>query len=455
MDCVVVGGGISGLLCAERLHRAGARVLLLEKSNRWGGVIETQRQDGFLFELGPQSFLLNDALLDAVASLGLLDSLQRANPRAPRFIYSGGRLQSAPMAPPQILSTSLIGARTKLRILTEPLRRSSPPDGDESVAAFVRRKFGADLLENLVGPFVSGIHAGDPERLSLRSAFPFLHEWERDFGSVLKGAMKSRPAPGKPRPVLSSLAAGVAALPLALADALGDAAQKGVEVAGITRARANGSTTFEISVSSGGRTSTLHAQALVLATPADAAGSMLSSLSPLLAELLPRIEYASVAVVGLGYRREQIAHALDGFGFLVPRREKLGILGTVWCSSLFPGRAPEGMANLTSFLGGATQPEAASLPEEELVERTHEEVAQVLGIRGAPVTRILRRWSRALPQYNIGHAQLLAAVEAELARFSGLFLAGNFLRGPSIGSCAEQAFKTAGAVTTFLGASGK
>lgn len=452
MRTLVIGGGISGLICAYRLQRRGLDVLLLEESDRAGGVIGTIQQDGFQFELGPQSFLSNAALLELISSLGLDGELLRADAKAPRYVLLDGALRKVPLGPPDLLGTSLLSLETKLRLLSEPWRRSQPPEEDESVAAFVRRKFGKDLLENLVGPLVSGIHAGDPERLSLRSAFPAVHKWEAEHGSVLRGAMKSRPPQGTPRPVLCSFREGMETLVRRLADALGDAVSLGASVQGVKRGKANGHSGFDVQVSRRGRVETLNADALVLATPTRATAAIAEQLSESFREMLGRIEYAPVAVVGVGYRREQVGHPVDGFGFLVPRKEKLSVLGTVWSSSLFPGRAPEGMVCFTSFVGGATNPALMELSDEQIAESAEREVAQVLRISGAPVTRMMRRWARALPQFNLGHGKIVAALEQELRRFPGLFLAGSYLSGPSVGSCAEQAEKTAQAVQAFYSA---
>jgi oxygen-dependent protoporphyrinogen oxidase len=318
------------------------------------------------------------------------------------------------------------------------------------VAAFVRRKFGEDLLENLVGPFVSGIHAGDPEKLSVRSAFPFLHEWERQYGSVLKGAMKSRPPKGTPRPTLSSFREGVTALVRALGGALGESLHYGAQVESLRPAKVNGSPTYAIRLKRNDREETLTASAVVLATDTITAGRILNAVSPAFGTLLSRVEYAAVAVVGCGYRREQVGHSVSGFGFLVPRKEGLRVLGTVWCSSLFPGRAPEGMVNLTSFVGGATDSKLMESSEAELAAQAEREVARALNIAGDPVTRVVRFWPRALPQYNLGHSEIVAGLQQELGRHPALFLTGNYLAGASIGYCTEQAAKTAAAVQQFL-----
>src|SRR6202162_1175910 len=191
-----MGGGISGLACAYQLQQAGIPVRALEAASRPGGVIATKQKDGFRFELGPQSFLSTEPLVGLIDALGLKDQLQHANPRAPRYILVAGRLVPAPLTPPSLLTTPLFSAGTKWRLFTEALRRSRPPEDDASIATFFRREFGDVVLTRLVAPFVSGVYAGDPERLSLRAAFPKVHEFEMQYGSVLRGAMKSARAKG-------------------------------------------------------------------------------------------------------------------------------------------------------------------------------------------------------------------------------------------------------------------
>ncbi len=452
---VVIGGGISGLACAFRLRQLGIPVLLLEQSQRVGGVIDSVQQDGFLFECGPQSFLSTDLLLELVDALGLGPELLRADPRAPRYILTRGRLEPVPMAPPALLTTSLLGISSKWQLLSEPFRRSHPPARDESVADFVRRKFGTELLELLVGPFVSGVYAGDPEKLSLRSAFPSAYEWEKEYGSVLRGAMKSRPPKEKPRPTLCSFQGGVVTLVRALGEKLGGSVHLGARVISMHRGRTNGKSQFELSVAHQGRTELLKASAVVVATETEAAGQVLSGISEHFVAQFTKIEYAPVAVVAGGYREEQMAHPVDGFGFLVPRREGMRVLGTVWNSSLFPGRAPKGMVNLTSFAGGATDRELLQSSDAEVADTIAQEVARVLKITGQPATTRVQRYARALPQYNLGHGATIAALRELCAISPGLFLTGNYLEGPSIGVCVEQAFHTAQAVQQYLASTGE
>jgi oxygen-dependent protoporphyrinogen oxidase len=446
MTSVVIGGGISGLTCAYELRSRGVPVLLLEAADRPGGVIQSVKQDGFLFELGPQSVLSSESLMQLAARLGLRDALLMADPRAPRYVYLGGRLHLVPMAPPALLSTSLLGLATKLRLLSEPFRKTTPGESDESVADFVRRKFGRELLEHLVGPFVSGVYAGDPEKLSLRSAFPALHEFEKQYGSVIRGAMKSRPAKDQPRPTLCDFREGLDTLVTGLSDTLGDSLRTGVSVDSIRRGKTNGISHFEIQARSAGSPETITADSLVIATPARIAAQVLAGLSPRFAEVLNRIEYAAVAVVSTGYRREQVGHPLAGFGFLVPRKEGRRQLGTVWSSSLFAGRAPEGTVSLATFVGGATDPHLFALSDEEIAATVESENAQILQISGAPLARRVDRWTHAIPQYNLGHAEVLRGLREEVARFPGLFLTGSYFDGPAVPACIDHALRTAGTV---------
>ncbi|HEX4642501.1 MAG TPA: protoporphyrinogen oxidase [Candidatus Acidoferrales bacterium] len=451
---IVIGGGISGLVCAYQLQRAGIPVRVLEAGSRPGGVIATIERDGFRFDLGPQSFLSTEPLLALIDALGLKDQLLHADPRAPRYILVGGQLVPAPLAPPSLLKTPLFSAGTKWRLLSEILQHTKPPEQDESIAAFVRRKFGAELLERLVGPFVSGIYAGDPEKLSLRAAFPKIHEFEQQYGSVLRGAMKSRPAKGTPRAGLCSFREGMATLPRALAARLGESLLLDTSVTGLHHGTANGKLGFEVSVVRGKQHEILAASAVVIATPANIASLLVLGLSDELAPVFSRIEYAPVAVVSACFRREQFARPPDGFGFLVPRSEGLHVLGTVFNYSLFAGRAPEGMVCLTSFAGGATDPKFCEWSDDAISETIASEVARVLGITGRPVATNLQRYARALPQYNLGHTQTIESLKRLATTMPELFLAGNYLSGPSIGACVEQATRTAQEARSYLASIG-
>ncbi len=445
---VVIGGGISGLACALRLQQLGTQVTLLEANNRPGGLIGTVERNGLLFESGPQSFQGTEALLGLIRDLGIESELCKADPRAPRFVLRHGRLRKIPMAPQGILTSSLLGMGSRWRIVSEGLSRTTPPAEEESVAQFVRRKFGHEILEYLVSPFVSGVYAGDPEKLSLRAAFPTLEEWERQYGSVLRGAMKSRPAKGARQgpPPLCSFLRGMGVLTEAMFAKLGANAKSGAHVDTVTKADQG----FKIQVTQSGRSEQMNARAVVLATPTYVASHITAPLSAKMAQTLSGIAYAPVVVVAAGYHSHQSAAELNGFGVLIPRSEKYRTLGVVWNSSLFPNRAPQGQMAITSILGGATDSTIIEKSDQEITAIAEQEHSRILKIQGPPIISAIWKHPRALPQYNLGHAHAVGAIREAERALPGLYFAGNYLEGPSIGKCVEQGFHTADAVHAHL-----
>jgi protoporphyrinogen/coproporphyrinogen III oxidase len=453
---LIVGAGISGLTCAYYLRKSSIDAQIVEAGPRPGGVIRSERRDGFLFELGPQSFSGTPQLQNLCRDLNIENELIDAPHSAPRFLLIDGQLKPAPLSPPAFFASSLFSAKTKFSILRDLFGRSNPPADDESVAAFTRRKFSAELLDKLVGPFVSGIYAGDPEKLSLRAAFPQLHAAERATGSVIRGMMraaKSKPGP-KQRPTLQSFKEGNETLIKALTANLGPALRCGVEVTAIQRSSADTTQpdkTFVVQTLTEAGDEHIIADRLVLAVPTYVAANLLQTEA---ASPLGEIEYASLAVVSLGYNKKDVGHSLEGFGFLIPRSENLRTLGAVWNSSLFPGRAPQGSVLLTSFIGGATDPQAVSLSPEEISAIVHREVAPILAIRSQPTFTNVEIYQRALPQYNIGHTSRIANLERESSALLNLKLVGNYLRGPALGACIEQALAVADEIRSAVPAKG-
>jgi protoporphyrinogen/coproporphyrinogen III oxidase len=448
---VVIGGGISGLSCAYRLFQLGVPVTVLESEERVGGLIGTVEQDGFLFETGPQSFQGTDSVLDVVRDIGLENHLEQANPRAPRYVLRRGKLEKIPMSPQAILGSSLLGIGSRWRVATEALRRTRPPTEEESVAQFVRRKFGHEILEYLVSPFVSGVYAGDPEKLSLRAAFPTVEEWERTYGSVLRGAGKSRSSkvPSDGPPPLCSFDRGMAMLPGQLAAKVGPSVRTGARVDSIAKT-GDSAAPYRIQFVENGNSSTVDACAVVLATPAYVAGNLLESISAPLSLALCGIAYAGVAVVGAAYHAKQVGAVLDGFGVLIPRAEKTRTLGIVWNSSLFPDRGGEGRVLLSSFVGGATDSDILRMSDEAILATVHGDCSKLLKITGQPITSGLWRHPKALPQYNLGHGHTVEAIRAAERSTPGLYFTGNYLEGPSIGKCIERGTQTGDAVRDYL-----
>lgn len=441
---VVVGAGISGLSCAYALNKSGLNVRLLEASPRPGGVIRSLEDGGYVFELGPQSFSSTDALHDLCDDLGLGEQMVAAPHGAPRYVLIRGRLMTVPFSPPAFFTSGLLDWSSKFKILTEVLRTTRPPEPDESIAAFTRRKFSAQLLERLVAPFVSGIYAGDPEQLSLRAAFPRLYSAERSSGSVVRGmvaaAKKSKPvAKPRRRASLISFRHGNEALVSTLAERVSPALQCNVRV--FTIAREGGGFALKMEGAAGGEE--LHCERVVIAAPTAAAASLLQDLAPEVSASLRQITYSPVAVVSLAYKRSQVGRTLDGFGFLVPRSAGLRTLGVVWNSSLFPGRAPEGCVLLTSFVGGATDPSALELSPNQLSELVHGEITPILAIKDGAVKTQITTYDHAIPQYNVGHTERLQSIQGALAAIPGLWLIGNYWNGPAVGTCIDHALAVA------------
>ena len=455
IQALVVGAGISGLTTAFALQKAGIPALIVEAAARPGGVIQSVPRDGYLLECGPQSFSGNFSLTSLCRDLDLLDQRLLADPKAPRYVLINGKLLNAPMGP-GLLASPLMAGGTRGAILRDLFGTSCPPEPDESVASFVLRKFSGTLLDRLVGPFVSGVYAGDPEKLSLRAAFPILHEAELACGSVLRGmfpALKARKAKRgntpRERPTLQTFGQGNESLIRALAKKLGERLSCGAEVLSVDPMATGNepkAPRFRVTLRTPRGQERLETERLILAVPPNVSGKLLAPLNPAFEALLAPIEFAAVAVVSLGYRKKDVGHPLAGFGFLVPRSSGLNVLGTVWNSSLFPGRAPDGEALLTSFVGGATNPAAVQKSEDQLVSAVHHEIAPLLAIRREPVFSHVTIWPRALPQYNLGHTARLAALEKLRTNFPGLHLVGFYLNGPAIGTCVEHGVKVADAV---------
>jgi oxygen-dependent protoporphyrinogen oxidase len=448
-EVIVIGGGISGLAAAYWLRQRGCKIVLLERGERVGGVMRSERISGFLFEHGPTSLMTNHPdVLRFCDAVGLTDRLVEANPFSRRrYVMRGGRLLPLPGGPADFLRTPIWSGAAKLRLVAEPFIAPHRSDQEESVAQFITRRFGREVLDYGFDPFVSGVYAGDPERLSMQSTFSRLVEWERSSGSVVKGILFGRrsdrsrsgaPSAVKPASPLKrrffSFQDGVAELPLAIGRQLGDAVRLSSRV---TRLSPSGTGwTVEASEAQGQRT--YQAQAVVLAAPAPVTAGLVEPLAPAAGRALNEIPYAPIAIVGLGFRRSDVGHPLDGFGCLLPGREGRKLLGSLWSSTIFPGRAPEGMVTLTNYLGGAKRPELIGSHDDELIAVTMNELRIWLGVTGEPQAVRVVRWPRAIPQYTIGHAQRLAAIESGMEKWPTLVPAGNYLRGVSVPDCILQ-----------------
>jgi oxygen-dependent protoporphyrinogen oxidase len=458
VEALVVGAGISGLATAYTLQKVGVATRVVEAAPRAGGVIQSVRRDGYLVECGPQSFSGNGSISAMCRDLGILQERVLADPKAPRYVLIDGKLQDVPMGP-GLLASSFLSGGTRTAILRDIFGKSESPEPDESVAGFIRRKFSPTLLDRLVGPFVSGIYAGDPEKLSLRAAFPILYEAEKAAGSITRGVFKvikqrkavngTLPQVPKEKATLQTFREGNETLIRAIAARLADRLTCGTTVTRIEPLDTGQEPTaarFRVSLRGPRGEETVETERLILSVPTEAAGRLLEPLDLGFAAQLGAIAYSGVAVVSLGYRKSDVGDRLAGFGFLVPRSSGLSILGTVWNSSLFPGRAPDGEALLTSFVGGATNPGVVNNSPEQLAAQVHREMTPLLGLRREPVFSNVTVWQRAIPQYNLGHTARIAAIETLRTRFPGLYFSGNYLNGPAIGTCVEHAMKVANEV---------
>ena len=465
---MVIGAGISGLACAFRLRQLGIEPLVLESSDRAGGIISTVRRNGFLFESGPQCPRFPASVWSLIRDLRLENDFVPGDSNAKRYVLKNGRLCRAPFSPGGLLRTGLVSFKSKYRMLSEPLRFSHAPATEETLASFVRRKFGPEVLDYIVDPIVSAVFLGDADTMGMDSAFPALAQWERDSGSLVRGAIRARnssrrqfSAAGGPStpvahnslprglhitkalPSLGSFQLGLGTLTSKLAECLGENIRYRARVESVSQiptGEADVRPGWSIHISGGEK---ILASSLVVAAPAYAAARILELSASGLSSLLSEIEYAAVAVVSSGYDRAKVAHPLDGFGFMVPRAERLHTICTFWNSSLFNGRAPTNNVLITSFARGDLNGSLAETPEREIARTVESENARILGITGKPMDRAVWKYTHALPQYNVGHARRIVEIRDAMRSLTNFRLAGNFLIGRSIGECVESGFRAA------------
>lgn len=452
MKIAVVGGGIAGLATAlaVRDRDPQADVVVLEASSRAGGNLRTERLHGCLVEAGPNGFLDNAPdTLALVKRLGLDERLMPSSDSARhRFIFRGGRLHALPTSPLGFLTNPLLSRAGRLRVLGEPFIRRRRSDGDESIHAFAARRLGTEAAAVLIDSMVTGIFAGDADRLSLAACFPLMVEMERTHGSLMRAMVARRrqrrtgsPAPmGGPAGRLTSFVGGVQDLVDAAVAALG--AQTIHTRAPVVEVRPTDGGPWRLRLESG---TELHADAVALAAGAAVTANLLGRLDAELAGALRAIPTAPVAVVAVGLHRAR-SRALDGFGFLVPPGEALGILGALWDSSIFPNRAPDDQMLVRVLIGGARDPESVRLDDEALVARALQGLHAALGPSLDVAWTSTVRHSIGIPQYTLGHPDRLQTIERRLLSLPGLVVTGNSYRGVSINACLTDAGRTAGAL---------
>jgi oxygen-dependent protoporphyrinogen oxidase len=457
-----VGGGIAGLSVAYYLQRKSAAqgisigYSLFEAGQRLGGKVRTHRENGFVIEGGPDSFITQKPWgLQLCRDLDLEDRLIPCNEAAQKvYVVRKGRLVPMPagfrLAAPTkwgpFVRTPLLSPAGKLRVGLDLVIPSRTGAGDESIADFVRRRFGQEALESMAGPIMAGIHVADPEALSLRATFPMFAEIEQKHGSVIRGlarARKSRAGHPPPPPLFMSFREGMQTLTDNLASHLTGDIRVGEKVTGL-RAVPGG---YEVLTATGAPLAT---GAVVLAGPADATAELLAPHDERLAGALRALRSVSSATLSLGFRRADFRGEtpLDGFGFMVPHREHRNILACTWSSTKFSSRAPDGMVVVRVFVGGAQQEQVAEKSDEEIRSLVLDELCALMKIRCEPVIEKLFRWPKGNPQYDVGHLDRVAALEERARRLPGIYLAGSSYRGIGIPDCIESAL---GVVDRLLG----
>ena len=452
-SCVIVGGGVSGLSAAHYLTRAGIPVTLIEKEPRLGGVMQTDSIEGCTLELGPDSFLAaKPAAFDLIRDLGLASEVIASNDHLRKsYILRRGRLVPLPdglmmVVPTKVmplLTSSLLSWGTKFRMGLEWFRRPKAASGDRSVAAFLRDHYGQESVDYLGEPLLSGVYGGNPEELSVVSVLPRFAELEAKYGSLTRGvlAMRGRAGGGAGRPLFQSLKGGLAAMADAVVRAAGarltvvEGAVEAVERAGDGwRVREHGEWR-----------NTDH---LIMACRAYQSAELLRPVCPELAELLSAIPYTSSMTLALGYRRAEVKHPLNGFGFLVPKAERGLLLGCTWLGTKFPHRVPDGKAVLRCFMAG----DSLERSDDDVVATAREEIRRIMGVDAEPIFARIARWPRSMAQYTVGHAERVKKIEALAAALPGLCLAGSAFHGIGVPDCISTGKRAAELVRSIRGA---
>ena len=430
----ILGGGITGLTAAYELLKLGHKPTVYESSSRIGGAIETIRQNDFLAECGPNTLLETSPRISALISDLGLDSRKRyANPSMKnRYIIKGGKPVSMPLSPGQFVTTKLFSLVAKLNLIKEPFIAPCPSETEESLAAFVVRRLGQEFLDYAINPFVAGVYAGDPSKLSVQHAFPKLYALEQKYGSMIKGQFfgarerKKRRTVSKDKAKLVSFDQGLEVLVNGLGQKIGNTINISTVIESVEKAEEK----WVVQ----GRKIRESFDAVITAIPTHRMTNMtFRDESDLDMSILRGIVYPPVTSVVMGFRRDQIRHSLEGFGMLVPKVERKNILGTIFSSSLFENRAPEGYVTLSTYIGGMRQPDHALLDDQEMDRLILEDLEALLGVRGEPAFINRRVWKKAIPQYTVGYGKILDRFNELEAAHSGLFFAGHYRNGISLG----------------------
>ncbi len=443
----VIGGGIAGLSCAYSLKKVGLDVTLFEKEDQTGGVMRSVQEEGFLVEMGPSTILLKDKRIESFFEELGLETIFANEKSRNRFILKKGKPVPLPKSLFSALSTNLLSIRGKLRILKEPFIPAGSKE--RTVAEFFSERVGNEVLDTFVNPFIAGTYAGDPGQLSLRHAFPQLHDLEQSSGSIMKGVWKNRKEknPHKRKREIISFKNGLQDLPIKLEEKLASSILTGSTVTEIISEKGE----YSIRYAQNGQAKTKNFNSVIVAAEAWRLSEIhMNDGFARLSQQVKDIPYPPVAVLSFGFKRENIPHALDGFGVLVPSQEKRNILGVLFTSSIFPQRAPRGMALLTVFMGGATQSNLV-LDKADVIEvMAKKELEGILGVRGRPVFFKQKIWPKSIPQTILGYDRYLDELQQFETNHPGFFFTGNYRAGISIPDTILNGLSTAGKSIKFL-----
>jgi oxygen-dependent protoporphyrinogen oxidase len=444
----VLGAGITGLTTAYRLTQRGHRVRLFEISGRTGGAIRSELQEGWLIESGPNSILAGDSSLAAlIDELGLSSEVVTANQAARnRYIVRRGVPIAAPLSPPALLTSPLFSLGAKARLISEMLARPRVRLGDVSLEEFIGSHFGQEVVDYALNPFVTGVYAGNPRKLSARFAFPKLWEMEQQHGSLIRGQVAvARIRRERGNAGIISFRRGLQTLTDCLAAKLPPPT---IVLNARVEALVPG-TPWNVVWHDGATTLTKTFDGIIATVPAPALAQLrFGPLGERPLASLDAIEHPPVSSLFLGYRREQVKHPLDGFGVLVPQVERRSVLGVLFSSSLFPGRAPAGHVALTVLVGGTRDPDIARLPTDNLLRAVEPDLQHLLGVAGPPQFQHHTFWPRAIPQYNLGYDVHLETMAAAERTYRGLFVGGQARDGISVPSCIAAGNRLAAQIDT-------
>jgi protoporphyrinogen/coproporphyrinogen III oxidase len=463
-DVIVVGEGITGLVIAYGLKKRGINTTVLAKEGEVGGSMKSVHEQGFLYETGANTALETTSLFKELTSdLKLGSEFIYANPEGKnRYILRNSILRSMPLGPGSFFFTRLFSPAAKFRVMKEPFIGRA--EKEESVSEFVERRLGREFLDYAIDPFVAGVFAGKAEHLSVRAAFPKLYALEEKYGGLVKGMIKGaqerkqRAEKAKDRAETFSFISGMQTLPRAIGNSLGKAVLRNARVTGIRTLTPvqhepfdePGARHYLVEYLRNGKEEKIEANVVVFAIPAYDAAPIIKSLSVETAIVLSSLYYPPVISIFVGAKREDIGHKLDGFGFLVPSKEKRKILGCLWTSCLFSNRAPAGMAALNAFVGGARQPELTGLNDEHIIQITLDELKSTMQFSGKPVYLNITRWPKSIPQYELGHQQKMDALAQFEQSNQGILLAGNYRGGIAVGDCVKNAYEIAKSVSSRM-----